>query len=132
MTPTKADTVQTGRTCAMSARARRPVTSKSRMLALTACVSVALTGCAGFQPEPLSPALNATALDNRTLDDARLHRFLLANLPPAQEPAGAPRWNLNTLTLAALYYHPDLTVADAKLAGAQADILTVSVAGQAR
>lgn len=100
------------------------MTSRSCTLIVAAWVGVALAGCARFQPEPLSPALNAAALDNRTLNDARLHRFLLASLPPGKEPAGTPRWNLDTLTLAALYYHPDLAVADAKLAGTQADILT--------
>ena len=84
---------------------------------------MALVGCARFHPEPLSPTLNAAALDSRSLADPRLQRFLLASLPSSRA-AGGPRWDLDTLTLAALYYHPDLAIARAKLAAARADIIT--------
>ena len=95
-----------------------------RKLATVAWVGMALAGCARFHPEPLSPALNAAALDSRTLDDPRLHRFLLVSLSPGRETAGGLRWDLDMLTLAALYYHPDLAIARAKLAAARADITT--------
>ncbi len=84
----------------------------------------ALAGCARFQPEPLSPAANATALDARTLADPRLHRLLLSSLPGGSLGAPDADWNLNKLTLAALYYHPDLAVAGAQLALAQAGVVT--------
>ena len=83
---------------------------------------MALAGCATLHPEPLSPTINAAALDSRTLDDPRLHRFLRASAPA--DRAAEPRWDLGTLTLAALYHHPDLPIARAKLAAAQADIAT--------
>lgn len=95
----------------------------ARKLATAAWVGVALAGCARFHPEPLSPAINAAALDSRSLDDPRLQRFLMASLPPGRA-AARPRWDLDTLTLASLYYHPDLAVARAKLAAARADIIT--------
>ena len=69
------------------------------------------------------PAANAVGLDDRTLDDPRLHRFLLASLP-ADKAAPDPGWNLDTLTLAALYYHPDLAVAGARLAVSRAGVIT--------
>lgn len=93
-----------------------------RRLASPAYVGAALAGCASFHPEPLSPTINAVALDSRTLDDPQLHRFLLASESP--ERTAEPRWDLDTLTLAALYYHPDLPIARAKLAAAQAGIVT--------
>jgi len=83
-------------------------------------VGLALAGCAQFRPEPLLPALNAAALDSRSLENPRLRRFLQAS----QERTSAIGWSLDTLTLAALYYHPDLAVARAKLDAAQADIVT--------
>ncbi len=83
-------------------------------------MGLALTGCAQFRPEPLSPGLSAAALDSRSLDNPRLRRLLQAS----QERTSATDWNLDTLTLAALYYHPDLAVARAKLDAAQADIVT--------
>lgn len=87
-------------------------------------VSLMSAGCARFHPEPLSPALNAAALEGRNLDDPRLHRFLQASLAADQEMAGGVRWDLERLTLAALYFHPDLAIARAKLAAARADIIT--------
>ncbi len=87
------------------------------------CATLALVGCARFHPEPLSPTVNAAALDSRTLGDARLKGFLLANLPSGKA-AASPAWDLDKLTLAAVYYHPDLAVAGARLAVAQAGIVT--------
>lgn len=95
----------------------------TRKLAAVALVGAALAGCARFQPEPLSPAVNAAALEGRTLGDPRLQRFLLASLP-ASGAARAPEWNLDKLTLAALYYHPDLAIARARLDASRAGIVT--------
>jgi outer membrane protein TolC len=83
-----------------------------------------VAGCATYQPEPISPTENATALESRTLDDPRLQRFLIAMLPSQGEPAPKPPWDFTTLTLAALYYHPDLDIAQARLATAQAGVIT--------
>ena len=67
--------------------------------------------------------VNAATLDSRRLDDPRLRRFLLASLP-AGRAASDSAWTLGTLTLAALYYHPDLAVADARLAVSRAGVIT--------
>jgi len=109
-----------GRLCRQPVQRSR---SRSRELATAAWLGVALAGCARFQPEPLSPAVNAAALDSRTLDDPRLQRFVLASLPPGRA-APEPAWNLDKLTLAALYYHPDLAVAGARLAASRAGVVT--------
>jgi len=92
-------------------------------LAMIAWVSMTLAGCARFRPEPLLPAVNAATLDGRTFDNPRLRRFLLASLP-AGKAVPDPAWDLDKLTAAALYYHPDLAVADAKLAVSRAGVIT--------
>ncbi|MDD5274630.1 MAG: TolC family protein [Methylovulum sp.] len=75
-----------------------------------------LSGCAHFQDKPLSPNDSALRLEARTLDSAGLHQFIAeANKHKNAWPPAA--WNLDDLTLAAMYYHPDLA-----LARAQADI----------
>lgn len=84
----------------------------------------AISGCASYSPQPISPAESARALESRSLDDERLHRFIAAGLSLAGEPAPPLYWNLETLSLAALYYHPDLDIARARLAGARAGIKT--------
>lgn len=83
---------------------------------------VALTaGCTSYHPEPLSPADRAAAIGARTLDNPRLLKFI--SLEHASPPTGR-RWDLADLTLAALYYHPDLDIARAKLVEARAGVTT--------
>jgi len=86
-------------------------------------VVAAVTGCAHYQPRPLAPEKSAAQFDARRLDDPGLKVFLSQNgSAPAVWPL--PRWDLNSLTLAALYFHPDLAVARAQWRVAQAGVLT--------
>jgi len=68
----------------------------------------------------LDAAKTARGFDSRTLADSGLHAFLETNHITGAWPR--PSWDLETLTLAAFYFHPDLDVARAKWA--------VAVAGQ--
>jgi outer membrane protein TolC len=83
---------------------------------------ILLTGCAHYKPQPVSPATTLARYEARRLDEPGLKRFLeqnagnpLTNWPPVQ-------WDLNSLTLAAFYFHPSLEVARAQW--------LVSVAGE--
>jgi len=80
-----------------------------------------MAGCASYAPAPIVPAESAAALEARSLDDAKLGR-LIAALDP--EGAAAPGWDLSKLTLAALYFHPDLDVARSRLASSEAGLIT--------
>ncbi len=84
-------------------------------------VSLLANGCASLPDPPLKPAVSAASLDARSLDNPRLLGFLAASGAPELV---ARRWDLRSLTLAAVYYHPDLEVADARLAVAEAAIRT--------
>jgi outer membrane protein TolC len=88
------------------------------------CGVVAVTGCAHFQPQPLSPEKSAAQFDLRRLDNAGLNTFLTHQLgnPPPHWPL--EKWDLNSLTLAAFYFHPDLEVARAQWRLAEAGALT--------
>lgn len=81
-----------------------------------------LAGCAHYNPQPLSAAASASALEQRRLDDPRLRRFIEAAL--GGDDAATVPWSLSTLTLAAIYFHPDLDLARAKLAAARAGVTT--------
>jgi outer membrane protein, heavy metal efflux system len=84
-----------------------------------------LAGCASYHPAPISPAQNAQAIQARSLGAARLQEFIAAADTGAAAPAGGDtEWNLATLTLAALYYHPTLDLARANLDEARAGVLT--------
>lgn len=92
----------------------------------------ALSGCAAPRTPPpqIEPAASARALEARRLDDPRLLRFVAAARALERgkgEPGRAATWGLDELSLAALYYHPDLDLARARLAAARAD---VTLAGQ--
>ncbi len=88
-----------------------------------AILALTLASCASIPPRPLVADSNAASLEARELDDPRLLAFLAA--ADASAPAGG-RWDLHQLTLAAVYFHPDLDVADAQLAVAQAAIRTAA------
>jgi cobalt-zinc-cadmium efflux system outer membrane protein len=87
-----------------------------------AILGVILPGCAEYTPAPLSPEASAKDLDSRSLDDPRLRDFIRAAL--AGEAHDGAAWDLTALTLAAVYYHPDLDVARARLAVARAAVVT--------
>src|SRR5215468_10830944 len=92
--------------------------------ALLGALALAAMGCRRFQPAPLSPADSASALESRSLADPELRALFERVLP-----GGAPRWpiekwDLGTLTVAALYYHPSLDVARAQWHVAEAGIAT--------
>jgi cobalt-zinc-cadmium efflux system outer membrane protein len=83
-----------------------------------------LAGCVHFQPQPFAPDQSATQLEARRLDDAGLHAFISTNAPPPPETWPPEKWDLNTLTLAAFYFHPSLEVARAEWRVAQAGMKT--------
>lgn len=90
---------------------------------------LSMGGCAHYQARPLDPIATAVQFEQRRLDDPRLAAFLAAAAVVAVasgEPSAAvaPRWDLTTLTRAALYFHPDLDLARSRLALAQASRLT--------
>lgn len=80
-------------------------------LRITLLASALLAGCASYAPRPLDPEATARALNERSLSDPRLLRFLAAE----QHRDGAPRWDIDTLSLVAVYERPDLPLAEAKL-----------------
>lgn len=90
-----------------------------------ALLSLLLTSCASVPSRPIVPDISAAALDARSLDDPRLQTFLAASAAPTTTAAAVP-WDLHRLTLAAVFFHPDIEVADARLAVAQAAIQTAA------
>jgi outer membrane protein, heavy metal efflux system len=83
-----------------------------------------LASCASFQPKPLLPSESATAFESRALDDPSLKHFLELSLQHEVQPWPPESWNLELLTQVAFYYHPDLDVARAHWAVAEAGVIT--------
>jgi outer membrane protein TolC len=98
-------------------------------LAATLILPLALAGC-GFQsykPKPIDQAETAARLEQRSLDDGKLREYMTAQGQAlAQWPL--PSWNLSQLTLAAVYFHPDIELAAARARVAQAQTATARFA----
>ncbi|HKA15268.1 MAG TPA: TolC family protein [Myxococcota bacterium] len=84
----------------------------SRALALACCLTAA-AGCRHVAPQPLSPEESSARLAAQTLADPGLRDFLAQQSERAAEPWPQARWDLRDLTLAALYFSPELRVARA-------------------
>jgi outer membrane protein, heavy metal efflux system len=110
----------------MSARRQRKRGSQGVLvfpgLLALAAVGWLAAGCAHYQPRPISPAATRDDLAARRLDAAELGDFLrqragVETWPPAS-------WDLRALTLAAVFYSPDLEVARARWGVARAGEVT--------
>jgi outer membrane protein TolC len=95
-----------------------------KSMAIQATIFSLLAGCARFEAKPLSPQRTAEQFEARTLDDPQLKAFLETNLNRDLTSWPLHEWDFDTLTLAALFYHPSLDVARAQWAVAQAGFTT--------
>jgi len=93
------------------------------------CCVAALTvgGCATYEPRPISAPATVAAYEARTLDNPELRAFVQRNVARDLGTWPPPQWDLELLTLAAFYYHPDLDVARAKWGVARAGELTAGM-----
>lgn len=81
---------------------------------------LAAAGCEHFIARPLQPEQGVVRLEQRTLADPSLRRFIETNQSHTFDTWPPPEWDLDTLTLTAFYFHPDLDVARAVWKTAQA------------
>ena len=86
----------------------------------------ALGGCAAqrYKPAPLAPAESAARLESRTLFDESLRSFIEESLGKSFASWPPSSWDLQTLSLAALYFSPALDTARARVAEADAAVVT--------
>jgi cobalt-zinc-cadmium efflux system outer membrane protein len=91
-------------------------------------LTVILMGCASYQPKPIVSSDAMAAFEARTFDSPSLKNFIQKNSEDKTRIWPLTAWDLNLLTLAALYYSPDLDVARAqwgvvKAGGATAEMI---------
>jgi outer membrane protein TolC len=80
---------------------------------------LSISGCADFQDRPLNPITSATHIDARTLSNPDLHNFITRIIGHKNKS-----WDMDSLTLAAIYYHADVAVAQALADNTDAAITT--------
>ena len=85
---------------------------------------LAVAGCVHYQPQPLKPEQSAAQYESRRLDDPALKAFITTNSGVAPAAWPLEKWDLNSLTFAAFYFHPDLAVARAQWNVAEAGVMT--------
>jgi outer membrane protein, heavy metal efflux system len=77
-----------------------------------------LGGCVRFHPRPISAPRSLAEFSARTLESPDLKNYFLSM---GRAPAWPlPSWDIDSLTLAGFFYHPDLDVARAQWGVAQA------------
>lgn len=87
-------------------------------------IAVAVSGCAAFHPGPISPSQTILAFESRTLDGRGLREFMEKDLGRKITPWPPTSWDMETFTLVAFYYHPDMDVARARWETARAGVIT--------
>jgi len=86
------------------------------------CAMAVVAGCVQFKDQPLSTEKVRASFEARNLHDTGLKSFIESaeHAPLNVWPFAA--WNLEQLSLAAFYFHPDLDIARAQLAVARASL----------
>ncbi len=92
---------------------------------ITICL---LAGCAvqRYQPAPIVASATASQFQSRNLANDGLRAFEESNLGHAVSPWPPKSWDLQTISLAALYFNPALDLARARVATAEGAIVTAS------
>ena len=87
---------------------------------------LSLAGCAAqrYQAVPIVASATASRLESRNLADSGLQLFVEQNLGRPVSPWPPATWDLQTLSLAGLYFNPALDSARARIAGTEAAIRT--------
>jgi outer membrane protein, heavy metal efflux system len=85
-----------------------------------------LAGCAAqrYRPAPIVAGASASRLQSRNLADSELRLFVEKNLGHPVSPWPPATWDLQALSLAALYFNPALDSARARVAGTEAALIT--------
>src|SRR5260370_21886251 len=100
-------------------------TGKRVIPLVTICL---LAGCAvqRYTPAPIVASTTASQFESRSLADTGLRSFEERNLGHPMSLWPPKNWDLQTLSLAALYFNPALDLARARLATAAAAVVTAS------
>ncbi|MGZ4990311.1 MAG: TolC family protein [Methylobacter sp.] len=94
-------------------------------LTLITLLSLTLDACANFEDKPLNAGDSATGIETRTLSDAGLRGFI-DSVIGSKSGRLSEVWDIDRLTLAAIYYHPDLALARAQAESMDAAVITAA------
>ncbi|HVA93403.1 MAG TPA: TolC family protein [Candidatus Dormibacteraeota bacterium] len=83
-------------------------------------------GCAArrYQAAPIVPRETASKFQSRNLSDSGLLAFVAKHQSPSRTASPPETWDLGTLWLAAEYFNPAMAAARARIAAAEASVVT--------
>ena len=87
-------------------------------------VLTSIAACTAFDPVPILPEQSAVELQERSLADSGLRAFVDSHSSAFEAGGLSASWDLSALMLAAFYFHPELDVARAQWAVAEAARIT--------
>jgi outer membrane protein, heavy metal efflux system len=105
----------------------RPIGTPCALIPILAlAATIPLPGCAPqhYRPAPLAADTTAASFEARSLADPGLRVFAQKCLMPPPTEWPLERWDYRTLSVAALYFNPDLETARARVAAAEAQLVT--------
>ena len=99
-----------------------------KQISFVCLASFLLGGCAAqrYKPSPIVPATTAAQFEARTLADQGLRSFIEKSLGHSVSTWPPQKWDLQMLSLAALYFNPTLDLARARLTAAQGAVVTAN------
>ncbi len=83
-----------------------------------------LAACQSYKPAPVAPTKTEAAFRARSIDDPGLKDFIATNRADQATNWPPQEFDLETLTLVAFYFHPDLELARARVAESAAASVT--------
>ncbi len=98
----------------------------SGWLGVSLLLVVLVSACARYTPQPLLPDASARRFQDRSLGGDGLRQHLETALGASLPAWPLHSWNLEALTHAAFFFHPDLDAARARWGIARAQVLTAS------
>jgi outer membrane protein, heavy metal efflux system len=85
-----------------------------------------LAGCASYAPAPIEPLAILRAFEQRNLESPALQSYVVSHLNAKPGLKAVTVWDLESLTLAAYYFSPELDLARAKTAMTGAAVETAA------
>ncbi len=85
-----------------------------------------LSGCASFTAAPITPVATMRSFEERSLNSAEVQNYVASHVSAGNTAGPVTTWDVQSLTLAAFYFSPELDLARAKSATAGAAVQTAS------
>lgn len=97
---------------------------ESLILSVPVALMILMAGCITFKSEPIEPAQTYETIVNRSLGDPGLQAFIEKGLGRHFAKWPPEKWDFNMLTLAALYFNPEMKIAKAELEFSRARVVS--------